>query len=129
MPETSNPAVRERTDQPPQTLIIPPDDGDTIHAYGDTALLVKLSGQQTNGSMVVVVGTSPPEGGPPPHRHRNEDEMFIVLEGKIRFLANGMDGTSRARHHRLHPTRGGSYLSKRWGDDLPSMDHCNAERV
>jgi quercetin dioxygenase-like cupin family protein len=88
MPETSNPPVIERTDQPPQTLIIPPDDGDTIHAYGDTAL-VKLSGEQTNGSMVVVVGTSPPGGGPPPHRHRNEDEMFIVLEGKIRFLANG----------------------------------------
>ena len=56
MPETSNPAVRERTDQPPQTLIIPPDDGDTIHADGDTALLVKLSGQQTNGSMVVEIG-------------------------------------------------------------------------
>jgi hypothetical protein len=90
MPETSNPAVTERTGQPPQTLIIPPDDGDTIHAYGDTAL-VKLSGQQTNGSMVVVVGTSPPGGGPPSHRHRNEDEMFIVLEGKSDFwpMANG----------------------------------------
>lgn len=88
MRETSNPPDAERTSQPPETLVILPEDGDTIHAYGDTAL-VKLSGEQTNGSMVVVVGTSPPGGGPPPHRHRNEDEMFIVLEGKIRFLANG----------------------------------------
>jgi mannose-6-phosphate isomerase-like protein (cupin superfamily) len=88
MPETPNPSAADRTGHPSQTLIIPPDGGDTIHAYGDTAQ-VMLSGKQTNGSMVVAVGTSPPGGGPPPHRHRNEDEMFIVLEGKIRFLVNG----------------------------------------
>jgi quercetin dioxygenase-like cupin family protein len=88
MPETSNSSAADRTGHPPQTLIIAPDGGATIHAYGDTAQ-VMLSGEQTNGSMVVAVGTSPPGGGPPPHRHRNEDEMFIVLEGKIRFLANG----------------------------------------
>jgi quercetin dioxygenase-like cupin family protein len=88
MHNPTNPPVGDRTGRPPQTLIVPPDGGDTIHAYGDTAQ-VKLSGEQTNGSMVVAVGTSPPGGGPPPHRHRNEDEMFIVLEGKIRFLANG----------------------------------------
>ena len=88
MPETPNPSAADRSGPPSQTLIIAPDDGNTIHAYGDTAL-VKLSGEQTNGSMVVVLGTSPPGGGPPPHRHRNEDEMFIVLDGKIRFFANG----------------------------------------
>ncbi len=88
MHNPTNPPVGDRTGRPPQTLIVLPDGGDTIHAYGDTAQ-VKLSGEQTNGSMVVAMGTSPPGGGPPPHRHRNEDEMFIVLEGKIRFLANG----------------------------------------
>jgi quercetin dioxygenase-like cupin family protein len=88
MPETPNPSAADRSGHPSQTLIIAPDGGDTIHAYGDTAQ-VMLSGEQTNGSMVVAVGTSPPGGGPPPHLHRSEDEMFIVLEGKIRFLANG----------------------------------------
>ena len=88
MHQPSDPTVVDSTSRPPQTIVIQPDGGDTIHAYGDTAQ-VKLSGEQTNGSMVVAVGTSPPGGGPPPHRHRNEDEMFIVLEGKIRFLANG----------------------------------------
>ena len=129
MRETSNPPDAERTSQPPETLVILPEDGDTIHAYGDTAL-VKLSGEQTNGSMVVAVGTSPPGGGPPPHRHRNEDEMFIVLEGKIRFLANGQWTEPLAPgSHRLYPTRCGSHLSKRWGDDLPSMDYCHAQWV
>jgi quercetin dioxygenase-like cupin family protein len=73
---------------PPLTLIIPPEGGEKISAYGDTAQ-IKLSGEQTNGAMVVVLGTSPPGGGPPPHRHLNEDEMFLVVEGSIRFLANG----------------------------------------
>jgi uncharacterized cupin superfamily protein len=72
----------------PRTFVVPPDGGRTIQAFGDTAQ-IKLSGDQTNGSMVVALGSSPPGGGPPPHRHQNEDEMFLVLEGKIRFLANG----------------------------------------
>ena len=74
--------------QPPQTLVIPPDGGRKISAYGDTAQ-IKLSGEQTNGSMVVALGSTPPGGGPPPHRHLNEDEMFMVVEGSIRYFANG----------------------------------------
>jgi quercetin dioxygenase-like cupin family protein len=74
--------------QAPQTLIVPPDGGKTLHAYGDSTQ-IKLSGEQTNGSMVVVLATTPPKGGPPPHRHENEDEMFLVVEGSIRFFANG----------------------------------------
>jgi quercetin dioxygenase-like cupin family protein len=87
MHNPTNPPVVGQTGQELQTVIVPPGGGKTIHAFGDTAQ-VKLSGAQTNGAMVVAVGSSPPGGGPPPHRHRNEDEMFIVLEGKVRFLAN-----------------------------------------
>lgn len=72
----------------PRTLVIRPGEGKTLSAYGDTAQ-VKLNGEQTNGSMCVALSTTPPGGGPPPHRHCNEDEMFLVLEGSIRFLANG----------------------------------------
>ena len=72
----------------PQTFVVPPTGGQTLQAYGDTTM-VKLSGQQTNGSMVVIQTTTPPQSGPPPHRHKNEDEMFLVLEGSIRYLANG----------------------------------------
>ncbi len=72
----------------PQTFVVPPSGGKTLQAYGDTTT-IKLSGQETNGSMVVIQTTTPPQSGPPPHRHKNEDEMFLVLEGRIRFLANG----------------------------------------
>jgi hypothetical protein len=38
----------------PQTFVVPPDGGQTLHAYGDTAQ-TKLNGTQTNGSMVVAL--------------------------------------------------------------------------
>jgi quercetin dioxygenase-like cupin family protein len=127
MPETSNSSAADRTGHPSQTLIIAPDGGATIHAYGDTAQ-VMLSGEQTNGSMVVAVGTSPPGGGPPPHRHRNEDEMFIVLEGKIRFLANGQWTEPLAPGSIVYTPRGvvhtfqnvGETLSRQWIIATPS---------
>ena len=115
MRKTSDPSVVERTSQPPQTLIIAPDDGNTIHAYGDAAL-VKLSGEQTNGSMVVVLGTSPPGGGTPPHRHRNEDEMFIVLDGKIRFFANGQWTEPLAPGSNVYTPRGAVHTFQNVGE-------------
>jgi hypothetical protein len=83
----------------PRTLVILPGEGKTLRAYGDTAQ-VKLSGEQTNGSMSVALSTTPPGGGPPPHRHHNEDEMFLVLEGSIRYLAP-TSSRRRARAGRL----------------------------
>ena len=72
----------------PQTLVVPPDSGRKVHAYGDTSQ-IKLSGEETNGAMVVTLASTRPGSGPPPHRHRNEDEMFLVVEGRIRYFANG----------------------------------------
>jgi quercetin dioxygenase-like cupin family protein len=72
----------------PQTIIISPEGGEKIDAYLDTAQL-KLDAAQTNGSMIVAIITSPPGSGPPPHRHGNEDEMFMVLQGSVRYLSNG----------------------------------------
>lgn len=62
-----------------------------LHAFGDT-LQVKLSGDDTNGSLAVALAATPPGHGPPPHIHHNEDELFIILEGSFKFLGN--DGWS-----------------------------------
>jgi len=32
---------------------------------------------------------TPPGGGPPPHYHINEDEWFVVQEGRVSFFAEG----------------------------------------
>jgi quercetin dioxygenase-like cupin family protein len=85
---STDPPIVADTKLPPQTLIVPPDGGEEIRAYGATGQ-IKLSGEQTNGLMVVAMSITPPGAGPPPHRHFNEDEMLVVVEGSISYFANG----------------------------------------
>jgi quercetin dioxygenase-like cupin family protein len=48
-----------------------------------------LSGAQTGGMLAVMVEQTHPGGGPPLHVHHNEDEIFIVIEGKIQYYVEG----------------------------------------
>jgi quercetin dioxygenase-like cupin family protein len=50
---------------------------------------ILISGQSTEGRSLTMVQISPPGGGPPPHRHENEDESFLVLEGEYEFFKDG----------------------------------------
>lgn len=69
-------------------VLIHPDDGETFSAFGD-AIQVKLGRQQTGGNLALGLCTTDPGNGPPPHIHRNEDELFIIVEGTMSFWANG----------------------------------------
>jgi glyoxylate utilization-related uncharacterized protein len=33
--------------------------------------------------------TTPPGGGPPPHVHSREDELFLVVDGRVSFFVQG----------------------------------------
>ncbi len=72
------------------TVVVPPEAGRTVHAFGDT-LQIKLDAAQTGGAMTVALNHIPPHHGPPPHVHRSEDETFLVLEGSFQFM--NPDGT------------------------------------
>lgn len=50
---------------------------------------ILVSRKQTKGSFTVLTQTSPPQGGAPPHRHRYEDEVFIVIHGEYEILNDG----------------------------------------
>jgi quercetin dioxygenase-like cupin family protein len=72
-----------------RALVIPPEAGEKLTAFGDT-VLVKLTTEQTGGALAVMLSEAPPGGGPPLHRHGHEHEVFYVLEGRMSFFADGV---------------------------------------
>lgn len=48
-----------------------------------------LPRQATNGSLSIIDLTSPVGSGPPRHIHDREDEIFVILSGRLRFWLEG----------------------------------------
>ncbi len=48
-----------------------------------------ISGTETDGKMAVFEEIVPPGSGPPRHTHRNQLEVFHIIEGSIKFEVNG----------------------------------------
>ena len=48
-----------------------------------------LGGEQTRNQLSVMFEVTPPGGGPPLHVHHREDEIFLVVEGRISYYVNG----------------------------------------
>jgi quercetin dioxygenase-like cupin family protein len=75
-----------------QTLLAPtfrlPVQGRVIRAFGDEAIM-HLEGADTGGALSLWTNITPPGSGPPPHYHLNEDEWFVVQEGRLNFLIDG----------------------------------------
>jgi quercetin dioxygenase-like cupin family protein len=72
----------------PQAILVQPGSTPELHAYGDI-LSVLLNGEQTGNTLTVMFDVTPPGGGPPPHVHSREDELFLVVEGRISYFAEG----------------------------------------
>jgi quercetin dioxygenase-like cupin family protein len=70
-----------------KAIIVQPGTAKDLHLFGDV-ISVLLGGEQTGGRLTVMLGNAPPGGGPPPHLHTNEDELFLVVEGRISYFAN-----------------------------------------
>ena len=65
-----------------------PGQGRVLRALGDEITFL-LTGEQTGGALVMGLVLTPPGGGPPPHYHLNEDEWFVVQEGRVSIFAGG----------------------------------------
>jgi quercetin dioxygenase-like cupin family protein len=63
-----------------------PGEGRRLWIVGDT-MTFKATADQTGGSMAAVEVLAAPGGGPPLHTHRDEDEMWYVLDGEFEILA------------------------------------------
>lgn len=65
-----------------------PGQGKILHAFGEEVCFL-LTGAETGGKLTMWQEIVPPGGGPPPHLHRNEDEWFVVQQGRFEFLFDG----------------------------------------
>lgn len=69
----------------PAVLVIPPEGGRPVTAFGSTAVF-KLESHQTGSALCLATAETPPGAGPPAHVHSRDDEVFFVLEGELSFL-------------------------------------------
>jgi mannose-6-phosphate isomerase-like protein (cupin superfamily) len=58
--------------------------GDTLWGPGDLYRFL-VTGEETGGAYFAMEAIVPAGGGPPLHIHRNEDETFYVVEGRVDF--------------------------------------------
>jgi mannose-6-phosphate isomerase-like protein (cupin superfamily) len=74
---------------PAAPVVVASGEGRAVHAFG-LELIFHLTGEQTGGRYVLATAIAPPgDPGPPPHYHENEDECFVVQEGRMSFLIDG----------------------------------------
>jgi quercetin dioxygenase-like cupin family protein len=71
-----------------KAIQVPEDGGQPVNILG-TAMLIRVHGRDTGGSVAVVETHDQPGGGPPPHIHHREDETFQILEGDYEFMVGG----------------------------------------
>ncbi|HEX8833456.1 MAG TPA: cupin domain-containing protein [Abditibacteriaceae bacterium] len=65
-----------------------PGDGRKLNVLGDNQT-VRLTGKDTGGLFSLVEQTNPPGVGIPLHLHKNEDELFHIIEGSMEFKVGG----------------------------------------
>ena len=68
--------------------VVTPADAETLHVMGST-LVFAAKGDELGIGCTQFVVTGEPGVGVPMHVHTREDELFIVLEGTVRFELDG----------------------------------------
>ena len=71
-----------------KATIVPASGQVRYHGFGDE-LTILLDGEQTGGELMCATLVTPPGSGPPLHYHDNEDEWFVVIEGRVEFNVDG----------------------------------------
>ena len=76
-------------DRRPRPTIVQPGGGTALDFGASGVASVMLGGEQTGGTLAVIRTPVAPGPGPAPHVHALEDELYLVAEGRISYLADG----------------------------------------
>lgn len=88
----------------------------------DSVVTFRVAGEDGSDGIAVLEFESPGGDAPPLHVHRNEDEVFCLLEGTFRFTMEGEESVHRAGEwivapkgvphtYRVESPDGGRYLT------------------
>jgi quercetin dioxygenase-like cupin family protein len=75
--------------------VLSPGQGRSLWFQGNLTT-IKVAGEHTDDALGVVEGTFRPGHGPPLHVHRNEDELFYLLDGRVLVACDGRTFTAEA---------------------------------
>ena len=75
--------------RPVEAFMVAPGEGHVIRGPAGGPTTIKARTETTNGSLTLLEVTIGPKQGPPAHVHRREDEMWYLLDGTFRFIADG----------------------------------------
>ena len=62
-------------------------EGRKLNILGDQQL-IKLTAKDTDGKFTVILQDNPPNTQIPMHVHKNEDELYRVIEGEVEFTVD-----------------------------------------
>jgi quercetin dioxygenase-like cupin family protein len=74
---------------PVQPFVVAPDGGTMLRGPVGGPARVLASTATTGGTFAALETTIAAGQGPPEHVHAREDEMWLILEGHFRFIADG----------------------------------------
>jgi quercetin dioxygenase-like cupin family protein len=84
----STTTLAEEADE--MAIALGPGEGATIQGPAGGPLTFKARGEQTAGALTAFENVIAPGDGPPLHQHAHEDEVWYVLEGRLRFRLDDM---------------------------------------
>ena len=83
------------TEPATEAFVLRPGDGRVID-LGSFNMVVKASGDETNGAFSLLEASDPAGFGPPLHIHRDAAEVFYVLEGEYIVVIEGRESSCPA---------------------------------
>lgn len=82
-------------------VILEADGGNHFHFLGHLASIKVAAGNE--GQLSVVEFRAPKGFGPPLHRHNEEDELFVILDGELNLKTDGVEQVGRTGSVALLP--------------------------